>query len=100
VNTTTHAYSSCLAFLLTQKANLWQGREEEAKHHLGALELTHYLRGFLHKLDGRQYVLFARLHDATIHHHLFEHEVDFLQMEHDVKLTLARTDVALAIIIM
>ena len=48
------------------------------------------LGSFLHKLYGCQDVLFTRLHNATIHHHLFQHEVHFLQMEHDIKLALAK----------
>lgn len=44
------------------------------------------LGSFLHKLYWCQDVLFTCLHNATIHHHLFQHEVHFLQMEHDIEL--------------
>jgi hypothetical protein len=39
-------------------------------------------------LDGSQYVDFVGFNNAAIHDHLLKHEVCFLQMEHDIQLTL------------
>ncbi|KAG6482624.1 hypothetical protein ZIOFF_059257 [Zingiber officinale] len=50
----------------------------------------HESRSFFHELNWCQDVRLAGLHDAPIHHHLFQHEVRLLEMEHDVELTLAR----------
>jgi len=76
-----------------QMENLWKGTQTNVLRRNGwetrQMDIT-ILGSFLHKLYGCQDVLFTRLHNATIHHHLFQHEVHFLQMEHDIKLALAK----------
>mmetsp|Transcript_8323 Transcript_8323/g.13960 ORF Transcript_8323/g.13960 Transcript_8323/m.13960 type:complete len:113 (-) Transcript_8323:313-651(-) len=42
---------------------------------------------FVQQVDGGKYVVFVRLNDATIHHHLVEDEVRLLKVEHDVQFT-------------
>lgn len=45
---------------------------------------------FVQELYRREDVRLARLHNATIHNHFLQHEMCFLQMEHDVQLTLQK----------
>lgn len=69
----------------TGQAKVLRGRGWETRQ----IKIT-ISRSFLHKLDWCQDVLFTCLHNATIHHHLFQHKVNFLQVEHYIKLTLAK----------
>eukprot|EP00308_Calcidiscus_leptoporus_P017922 CAMPEP_0119375144 /NCGR_PEP_ID=MMETSP1334-20130426/33990_1 /TAXON_ID=127549 /ORGANISM="Calcidiscus leptoporus, Strain RCC1130" /LENGTH=187 /DNA_ID=CAMNT_0007393373 /DNA_START=184 /DNA_END=748 /DNA_ORIENTATION=- len=43
-------------------------------------------RGLVEQVDRRQDVVFVRLNDATVHNHLVQNEVRFLEVEHDVQL--------------
>ena len=67
-----------------QRLSCWSQRMETKQMYVTIL------RSSLRKLYWCQVVLFTCLHNATIHHHLFQHEVHFLQMEHDIKLALAK----------
>lgn len=93
VNSILHGYRDCFALSHTEGNFMERGRQANVPSGWKTTQMDITISGsFLHKLYWCQDVLFTCLHNATIHHHLFQHEVHFLQMEHDIKLALAKRD--------
>lgn len=66
-------------------AKTYKGQENNLDK---ALLRVFFLWSFVHKLYWRQNIWLASLDDASVHDHLLQHEMCFLQVEHYIKLTL------------